>query len=160
MATMAQALKAAKLANPKIAGKLYAESRLDRLTTSEKSAARPRIAEIDAELKSRRAARRIDSKAHAERVLAAARFALDVDGDEPSWSQLAEVVSDSEKYQADLEYDHDLVVERRRLDGSQHGSRCTISEAMSAAGLPMSMVLYFGDSWSDVMSNIPSASPE
>lgn len=81
-------------------------------TADERNDASDRIREIVAREAELRALPKTDT---ASALIAAARFAIDVDGDEPSWTQLREALEAAENAQAVADELKALYAERKQL---------------------------------------------
>jgi hypothetical protein len=94
------------------------------------AAARAEHARLDEEVKATWAAGDPDGA-----LREAARFAVDVDGDEPSWSQLAAALARAERFAAAKAERADVYKERSRLSGLLLGCRWEVVKIASMAGL-------------------------
>ena len=84
----------------------------------------------------------------------AARFAVDVDGDEPSWSELAAAVAASEKKLA-LREQHSAAKKAMNIAGMRcHGYRWRVLQADFLGGIGIQTVLAQGDTLEEVAAKL------
>jgi len=157
MTTKAQVLKAARA---KYGKGVHAELRPDAVTGERREEIKSRVAELKEQIDGLRAARRKllatrRGKTHVYgELLRAARFVIDVDGDETALEQMRPLVVEAETLEQLQDDEQYLERERRKLAGRLHRDRCWVGQVDYAAGIGLDFQLARGDNWAECLEQI------
>lgn len=139
------------LAKRKYGKKAIIQERRNAPTREEREAAQARSKEIGERLKVI-AADQLSLKGWQDRLTKAARFVVDVDGDDPSVEQLRPCVIDAERYAALTEEYLDLKKEREQLPS--HGYRWTAGNITGAGGIKFLSVKDQADTLAELVEKM------
>jgi hypothetical protein len=127
----------------------------------QKAAAKSRRITAKQQLERARDAMRLIVQEHGHpdgRLRDTARLAVDVEGDEPSWSQLVEALKAAERYHELAGEQRELEAEVRRLDRLWMSSRFQVGTVRNIPGLPPVFSVHVrADTLDDLLGEIARA---